>query len=60
MHTYGGCEKHMHNSQINAQGNLNYIMHGKSIQIPNWKQHDDISLGIPHVETNLIDTTWNG
>ena len=47
----------MHNRQINAQGSLIYIMHGESIKIPNRNQHKDIGLGIPHVETNLIDAT---
>jgi len=42
----------MHNRQINAQRSLIYIMYGESIQISNGDQHDDISLGIPHVETN--------
>ena len=47
----------MHNWQIIAQRSLIYIMHGESIKIPNQNQHKDIGLGIPHVETNLIDTT---
>ena len=40
----------MHNWQINAQGSLIYIMHRES---------DDIGLEIPHVKTNLINTTCN-
>ena len=27
-------------------------MHGESIKILNWSQHDDINLEVPHVETN--------
>ena len=52
MHTYGRRQIICIISKL-AQGNLICIMHGVSIWVSKWNQHNDIGLEIPLVEVQF-------